>query len=80
MLPSGDASGTRLRWAQACAGLAMWCLGALTLSIPKGLLPFGVLLLLTTALVPVRVAAGARRLACRRPRWRPRWQIGRAHV
>lgn len=62
MLPSGDASGTRLRWAQACAGLAMWCLGALTLSIPKGLLPFGVLLLLTTALVPVRVAAGARRL------------------
>jgi len=57
-----DAGASRLRWARACAGLGLWCLGALTLAMPKGLLPFGLLLLLSTLLVPRRLLAGAREL------------------
>ncbi|WP_236685916.1 O-antigen ligase family protein [Pseudoxanthomonas suwonensis] len=52
----------RLRWAQACAALGLWCLPALTLSIPKGLLPFGLLLLASTLLVPLRVARATRQI------------------
>jgi len=55
------AEGRRLRWAQACAALGVWCLPALALTLPKGLLPFGLLLLVSTLLVP-GVIAGARRI------------------
>ena len=50
----------RWRWAQGCAAAAVWCLPALTLTLPKGLLPFGLLLLFSTLLVPGRMVAGAR--------------------
>ena len=43
---------TRLRWAQAGAAMALWCLPALVLTLPRGLLPFGLLVLATTVLVP----------------------------
>jgi O-antigen ligase len=51
-----------LRVASACAALALWCLPALTLSLPKGLLPFGLLLLASTLLVPLRVARATREI------------------
>ena len=52
----------RLRGASACAVLAMWCLPAFTLSLPKGLLPFGLLLLASTLLVPLRIARATREI------------------
>ncbi|WP_372017852.1 O-antigen ligase family protein [Pseudoxanthomonas sp. 10H] len=52
----------RWRWASACAALGLWCLPALTLSIPKGLLPFGLLLLASTLLVPLRVLRATREI------------------
>lgn len=52
----------RLRWARACAGVGLWCLPALTLALPKGLLPFGLLLLASTLLVPLRVARATRQI------------------
>ena len=52
----------RLRWARACAALGVWCLPALTLAIPKGLLPFGLLLLASTLLVPLRVGRATREI------------------
>lgn len=56
-----QAGGRRLRWARGCAELGLWCLPALVLTMPKGLLPFGLLLLASTLLVP-GVIAGARRI------------------
>src|SRR5690606_12443324 len=53
--------GHRLHWARCCAACALWCLPALALTLPKGLLPFGLLLLVSTLLVP-GVVAGARRI------------------
>ncbi len=53
--------GHRLHWARRCAACALWCLPALALTLPKGLLPFGLLLLVSTLLVP-GVVAGARRI------------------
>ncbi|KAF1697189.1 O-antigen polymerase [Pseudoxanthomonas koreensis] len=50
----------RLRWAMACAALGLWCLPALVLAVPKGLLPFGLLLLASTLLVPLRMCRAAR--------------------
>ena len=61
----GDRDGmaaARLRWAHACAAAGLWCLPALTLAIPKGLLPYGLLLLASTLLVPARMLAGAREI------------------
>ena len=52
----------RWRWASACAVVGLWSLPALTLSIPKGLLPFGLLLLASTLLVPLRVARATRQI------------------
>lgn len=52
----------RLRWASACAVVGVWCLPALTLTIPKGLLPFGLLLLASSLLVPLRVARATRQI------------------
>ena len=52
----------RLRWAVSCAAAGLWCLPALTLSLPKGLLPFGVLLLASTLLVPLRIGHAARQI------------------
>lgn len=52
----------RLRWATACAALGLWCLPALTLALPKGLLPFGLLLLASTLLVPLRVCRATREI------------------
>ena len=52
----------RLGWARACAALGLWCLPALVLAIPKGLLPFGLLLLASTLLVPLRVARATREI------------------
>jgi O-antigen ligase len=50
----------RLRWATACAALGLWSLPALTLALPRGLLPFGLLLLASTLLVPLRVVRATR--------------------
>lgn len=58
---SDQAGGRRLQWAGACAALALWSLPALAVTLPKGLLPFGLLLLASTLLVP-GVVAGARRI------------------
>lgn len=57
-----DMEGTRLRWARTCAALALWTLPALVLTLPKGLVPFAVLLLASTLLVPLRVARGVREI------------------
>ncbi|MBB6066125.1 O-antigen ligase family protein [Pseudoxanthomonas broegbernensis] len=57
-----DRGETRLRWAQAGASAALWCLPALVLTLPKGVLPFGLLLLASTLLVPGRLLAGARQI------------------
>lgn len=62
MSDTGQAEGPRLRWARRCADWALWCLPALTLTLPKGLLPFGLLLLLSTLLVP-GVVGRVRRIA-----------------
>ena len=53
-----ETRGTRLRWASMCAAAALWLLPALVLTIPKGLLPFGLLLLASSLLVPLRLARG----------------------
>ncbi len=55
------AGSRRLRLARGCASIALWCLPALVLTLPKGLLPFGLLLLASTLMVP-GVVAGARRI------------------
>ena len=47
--------GIRLRWARACAAAGLWCLTALVLTLPKGLLPFGLLLLGSSLLIPLRL-------------------------
>jgi O-antigen ligase len=52
----------RLGWARACATAGLWCLPALALAIPKGLLPFGLLLLASTLLVPLRMARATREI------------------
>ncbi len=52
----------RLRWAASCAALGLWSLPALTLTLPKGLLPFGLLLLASTLLVPLRVGRATRQI------------------
>lgn len=57
-----NAAQTRLRWATACAALALWALPALILAVPNGLLPFGVLLLASSLLVPLRLAHGVREI------------------
>ena len=54
--------GIRLRWARACAAAGLWCLTALVLTLPKGLLPFGLLLLGSSLLIPLRLARGAREI------------------
>lgn len=59
-IPYEGGGGTRLRWAQACAAMAAWALPALVLAIPAGLLPFGLLLLASSLLVPLRLARGVR--------------------
>ncbi len=62
-LMSGDNTDPiRLRWARACAGVAVWSLAALVLAMPKGLLPAGILFLLSTLLVPLRVGGAVRRI------------------
>ena len=60
--PHDNMDSLRLRWASGCAAEALWCLPALTLSMPKGLLPFGVLLLVSSLLVPMRVARATREI------------------
>jgi len=59
---SHNTGNVRLRWASTCAAVALWCLPALTLSIPRGLLPFGLLLLASTLLVPLRVVRATREI------------------
>ena len=56
---------TRLRWAQAGAAAALWCLPALVLTLPRGLLPFGLLVLATTVLVPRQMLAAVRLIGWR---------------
>ena len=51
---------SRLRWARACAAAALWSLPALVLTVPKGLLPFGLLLLGSSLLIPLRLAGAVR--------------------
>jgi O-antigen ligase len=51
---------TRQRWARGSALLALWCLPALVLTLPKGLLPFGLLLLASSLMVPGLMLASAR--------------------
>lgn len=57
-----DTDGIRLRCAKACAAAALWSLPALVLALPKGLFPFGLMLLASSLLVPLRLARGAREI------------------
>ena len=54
--------GMRLRWANACAGMALWSLPALVASVPNGLLAFALLLLASCLLLPLRVARAPRQI------------------
>jgi len=56
---SDDAGTKRLRLARAWASAALWCLPALALTLPKGLVPFAALLLASTLLVPGQLRAAA---------------------
>ncbi len=60
MTRDDEVASTRLRMAQAGASAALWCLPALALTFPKGLLPFALLLLATTLLAPERLLGAAR--------------------
>lgn len=46
-----------MRLARMSASVALWCLPALALTLPKGMLPFAVLLVVSTLLVPGRLLA-----------------------
>jgi len=57
---SGKQLTTRQLWANRLAPAALWCLPALTLTLPKGLLPFGLLFLASSLMVPGTILAAAR--------------------
>lgn len=61
MHDDGDRKGMHRQRARQLAAAALWCLPALALTVPKGLLPFGLLLLVSTLMAPAAVL-GARRI------------------
>ncbi len=61
-LEAMDTTPVMQRWLRAAATLGLFSLPALAVSIPKGVLPFGIVLLFTTLLAGPRMAAAAPRI------------------